>query len=74
MLFRSGGKKIRKRIITSYFPTWAIILIIGGGVLLATGIVLFILLFVKRKKKKEAEAALSAEGDTPTDFPNPPTA
>lgn len=69
-----GGKKIKKRIITTYFPTWAIILIIGGGVLLATGIVLFILLFVKRKKKKEAEAALSAEGDTPTDFPNPPTA
>lgn len=70
----SKKKKRIKRIITSYFPVWAIILIVGGGVLLATGIVLLVLLLIKRKKKQEAEAALAAEGETPTDFPNPPPA
>lgn len=69
----SNKKKTKKLIITSYLPVWAIILIVGGGVLLATGIVLLILLLVKRKKKLEAEAALSAEETSPTDFPNPPT-
>lgn len=61
----AGGKKpVKRRIITTYFPTWAIILIVGGAVLLITGIILLLLLR-RKKKKREAETALGAAEETP---------